>query len=151
MVHKKPRSSYLLSKMGRSGFFPEPFDQITKVRTFLMQKWPMANNIFYWDFLLKLLLHTLPLVIVAFRKLSVARNGFIQRYGKRVFQILNMLIIGSFRFPGQKILVGQRRAHAFWAPDVRALENHVFAHFGAEKIRNSKIFFSSNQPFCRPN
>ena len=31
-----------------------------------MQKWPMANNIFYCDFLLKLLLHTLPLVIVAF-------------------------------------------------------------------------------------
>ena len=83
--------------------------------------------------------------------LSVARNGFIQRYGKRVFQILNMLIIGSFRFPGQKILVGQRRAHAFWAPDVRALENHVFAHFGAEKIQNSKFFFSSNQPFCRAN
>ena len=68
-----------------------------------------------------------------------------------VFQILNMLILGSFRFTRQKILIGQRRAHAVWAPDVGGLENHVFAHFGAEKFRNSKIFFSSNQPFYRAN
>ena len=46
MVQKKGRSSYLLSEMGGSAFFSEPFDQIKKVRTFLMQKWPMANNIF---------------------------------------------------------------------------------------------------------
>ena len=31
-----------------------------------MQKWPMANNIFKCDFLLQLLLHTLPLVKLAF-------------------------------------------------------------------------------------
>ena len=79
------------------------------------------------------------------------RNEFIQGYRKRVFQILNMLLLGSFRFTRQKILIGQRRAHAVWDPDVRVPENHVFAHFGVEKNRNSKIFFSSNQPFCRPN
>ena len=43
MVPKKPGSSYLLSEMGGSGVFSEPFDQIKKVSTFLMQKWPMAN------------------------------------------------------------------------------------------------------------
>ena len=48
------------------GLFSEPFDQIKKVRTFLMQKWAMANNIFYCDFLLLPLLHTLHLVILAF-------------------------------------------------------------------------------------
>ena len=31
---------------GRIGVFSEPFDQIKKVSTFLMQKWTMANNIF---------------------------------------------------------------------------------------------------------
>ena len=56
----------LIKWIGRIGFFSEPFDQITKVRTFLMQKWPMPNNILYCDFLLQLLLHTLPSVIVAF-------------------------------------------------------------------------------------
>ena len=65
MVQKKPRSSYLLSEMAGSGFFSEPFDQIQKVRTFLMQKWAMANNIFECDFLLQLLLHQLTLVILA--------------------------------------------------------------------------------------
>ena len=66
-------------------------------------------------------------------------------------KILNMLILGSFGFTRQKILVGKRGAHAFWDPDVRVPENHVFAHFGVEKFRNSKIFFSSNQHFCRAN
>ena len=55
-----------ITKLGRLGFFSEPFDQAKKVRTFLMQKWPMANNIFYCDFLLQLLLYTLPLVINVF-------------------------------------------------------------------------------------
>ena len=30
-------------------------------------------------------------------------------------------------------------------------QNDVFAHFGGKKIRNSKIYFSSNQPFFRAN
>ena len=55
---------YLIRR--KIGLFSEPFDQITKVRTFLMQKWPMANNIFQCDFLLQLLLHPLHVVKIAF-------------------------------------------------------------------------------------
>ena len=61
-----------------------------------------------------------------------------------------MLILGSFRFTRQKILIGQRRAHAVWAPDVRGLENHVFAHFGVEKFRNLKKFFLQISFFVGP-
>ena len=76
---------------------------------------------------------------------------FIQRYGKRLFQILNMLIIGSFCITRQNILVRKIGAKLFLTPDVRVPKNQVFAHFWGEKVRNPKIFFSSNQPFCRAN
>ena len=61
-----------------------------------------------------------------------------------------MLFLGSFCFTRQKILIGQRRAHAVWDPDVRVPKNHVFAHFGAEKNRNSKIFFLQISLFVGP-
>ena len=57
---------YPLKISGEIGLFSEPFDQIKKIRTFLMQNRPMAYNIFYCDLFLQLILHTLPLVILCF-------------------------------------------------------------------------------------
>ena len=67
-----------------------------------------------------------------------------------MFQILNMLILGSFGFTQQKILVGKRGSHAFWDPDVSVLENHVFAHFGAENFEIQKFFFLQISLFIGP-
>ena len=61
-----------------------------------------------------------------------------------------MLILGSFGFTRQKILVGKQGAHAFWDPDVRVPKNHVFAHLGAEKNRNSNFFFLQISLFVGP-
>ena len=61
-----------------------------------------------------------------------------------------MLILGSFGFTRQKILVGKRGAHAFWDPDVRVPENHVFAHFGVEKFQIRKFFFLQISIFVGP-
>ena len=70
------------------------------------------------------------------------KNQFIQRYGKRLFQILNMLIIGLFCITRQNILVRKMGAKLFLAPDIRVPKNQVFVHFGGEKVRNQKKFFS---------
>ena len=145
MVQKKARSSYLLSEI--RGFFWTIWSNQKSKDIFDAKMAYGQQHFLVWFFTQSTPSHT----SFSDSSLSVARNRFIQRNGKRVFQILNMLIVGSFCFPGQKILVGQRRAHAFWAHDIRVLENQVFAHFGAEKFWNSKFFFSSNQPFCRAN
>ena len=67
-----------------------------------------------------------------------------------MFQILNMLILGSFGITQQKILVGKWGALPFWDPDIRVPENHVFAHFGAENFEIQKFFFLQISIFVGP-
>ena len=102
---REERSSYLLSEMGRSGFFSEPFNQIKKVRTFLMQNWPMANNIFLCDYSLQLFLHTLHLVILVFlsRELLYRKNF---NWSSRKDFSLEFFVFSCFRYPRYQRIIG---------------------------------------------